>query len=362
MRPQIGANFGDVDLFLVGHPSDAAACAAIVALRDHLAGASWPSSGPSQGPQPPASGPSQGPQPPASGPSQGPQPPALRVHRTLGCITFICTDYAGAPARQPRRKASAPRRQPCALRVVQVILRRYSTLAEVLHGFDLGACAVAWDGARVSLTALGRLAARWRVNVVNLAVRRGSYERRLVRYWERGFAVALPDFDPATLPPQDRYLISLPYLYSRVIPPGVSRPHCSIGSRAADIQPRATDIQPRAADIQPRAAGLLRVEELSARKSDVDSSPLYDWGAPNYANVYALMRCNLDSLRQHNPFVMRLVATHDADSCPLGDPGDLFTCGVDFVPLFTMACESLQFAVFRFLFGPLAGAAASARF
>ena len=51
----------------------------------------------------------------------------LTVYRTETCITFRCSGfnaYGGAP--------SFP--------LVQIILRRYETVSEVIHGFDLGSC------------------------------------------------------------------------------------------------------------------------------------------------------------------------------------------------------------------------------
>jgi hypothetical protein len=81
--------------------------------------------------------------------------------------------------------------------VVQVILRNYSTVAEILHGFDMGACAAAYTGTDVWVSALGRLAFESGVNVLCLDGRRHTYEFRLAKYWRRGFDILLPDLDLA---------------------------------------------------------------------------------------------------------------------------------------------------------------------
>lgn len=78
---------------------------------------------------------------------------------------------------------------------VQVILRRYSTPGEIIHGFDLGSCAALWDGSKVLLTRMGAIAAEHGANVLDLTIRRPSYERRLARYFERGYDLVLPDLD-----------------------------------------------------------------------------------------------------------------------------------------------------------------------
>jgi hypothetical protein len=100
----------------------------------------------------------------------------LKVYRTVRCVTFV----AVGPDKQVLAK-------------IQLILRLYQSVSEVLHGFDLGASKVADDGERLYLTSEGRFAYEHGLNIVNPAVRRASYEHRLRKYWERGFGLALPD-------------------------------------------------------------------------------------------------------------------------------------------------------------------------
>lgn len=128
--------FDDADFFLVGHPGDAERRAAIGALGAHLACAG-----------------------------------RVDVLRTPTSLSFI---QAGAK--------------------FQVVLRGYATPAEVLHGFDLGSCSVGFDGDRVWLSELGVIAAELGLNVVCLDGYRPSYDRRVVKYFHRGYALALPGF------------------------------------------------------------------------------------------------------------------------------------------------------------------------
>lgn len=76
---------------------------------------------------------------------------------------------------------------------VQIILRSYSTISEVIHGFDIGAAQVAWDGLDVYMTSMGRVAYEQGVIVLNLTKRRGTYEARLQKYFNCGFNVVLPN-------------------------------------------------------------------------------------------------------------------------------------------------------------------------
>lgn len=157
--------FRDYDLFLVGHKSYFEAKAAIAALGQHLA-SHWEGD--------------------------------IGVYRTQNCITFHTSSFSAQGMKRGREA------------IVQVILRRYSTNAEVVHGFDLGSSAVLWDGQKVVVTALGRIAVEHGANILNLVARRASYERRLARYFERGFDVVLPDLDGAALLHNAG---RLPYLY-----------------------------------------------------------------------------------------------------------------------------------------------------
>jgi hypothetical protein len=159
--------FSDFDMFLVGHQSEGAACDAIQALSRHLREFA----------------------------AEG----ELKVYRTMNCVTFCGktkeTDEDGSMSF-----------------TVQVILRMYSTIGEVIHGFDLGSSAVLWDGNSLRFTRLGLIAANHGLNILNMDVRRGSYETRIQRYFNRGFDLALPDLDVSKVQEKG----ALPYLVIHV--------------------------------------------------------------------------------------------------------------------------------------------------
>lgn len=82
----------------------------------------------------------------------------------------------------------------------QIILRLYNTMSEVLHGFDLGSCAVGLADQKVWFTSLSRFCYENRVNIFDGARRSTTYEYRLAKYFNRGFAIVLPQLDISKLP------------------------------------------------------------------------------------------------------------------------------------------------------------------
>jgi hypothetical protein len=93
---------------------------------------------------------------------------------------------------------------------VQVILRRYRDAHHVLSGFDLDACALAFDGATIVALPRAVRALRWRVNLVDPDRQSTTYERRLVKYAiSKGIAIAMPGIDIASVP-VGRLLTSVP--------------------------------------------------------------------------------------------------------------------------------------------------------
>ena len=77
----------------------------------------------------------------------------------------------------------------------QIIFRVYKTKSEILHGFDLGSSAVGFDGENVLFTTLSKFAYEYRCNIVDTTRRSTTYEKRLKKYFERGFAIVLPGLD-----------------------------------------------------------------------------------------------------------------------------------------------------------------------
>ena len=92
----------------------------------------------------------------------------------------------------------------------QIILRAFPSIASLLHGFDLGSSAVAYDGRKTYLTGLGAYAYTYMTNLVNPAYRSTTFEARLIKYSKRGFSVGLPHLDTSKVfPGRD---LKLPHL------------------------------------------------------------------------------------------------------------------------------------------------------
>jgi len=75
---------------------------------------------------------------------------------------------------------------------IQVILRAYSSISAILHAFDIPSACVAFDGRVTHLTTLGAFAHAFRANIVEPSYRSTTYESRLLKYFDRGFALVLP--------------------------------------------------------------------------------------------------------------------------------------------------------------------------
>lgn len=82
-------------------------------------------------------------------------------------------------------------RGSCGMKI-QVFLRSYKCIAELLMSFDLGSDQIAWDTHHVHLTELGRLAVEDWVNIVDLAGRRAGYEARILAAMCRGYFLVAP--------------------------------------------------------------------------------------------------------------------------------------------------------------------------
>ena len=78
---------------------------------------------------------------------------------------------------------------------IQIVLRLYNTLSEILHGFDLGSSAVGFDGKDVYFTSLSKFCYENMVNIYDGTRRSTSYEYRLQKYLNNGFKIVLPNLD-----------------------------------------------------------------------------------------------------------------------------------------------------------------------
>ncbi|KAL2859589.1 hypothetical protein BJX68DRAFT_276845 [Aspergillus pseudodeflectus] len=86
-------------------------------------------------------------------------------------------------------------------RHVQIVLRRYKSIAEILTGFDVDCSCAAYDGTQVYLAPRAVGAYITQVNQIDLSRRSPSYENRLSKYSHRGFEVFWSDLDRSRIDP-----------------------------------------------------------------------------------------------------------------------------------------------------------------
>ncbi|EMT61947.1 hypothetical protein FOC4_g10015021 [Fusarium odoratissimum] len=87
------------------------------------------------------------------------------------------------------------------VRHIQIVLRVYKSVSEILTGFDIDAAGGAYDGAQVYVTprALGSFITQ--INHIDLTRRSPSYENRLSKYSHRNFEVYWPELDRNQIDP-----------------------------------------------------------------------------------------------------------------------------------------------------------------
>ena len=81
------------------------------------------------------------------------------------------------------------------IRHVQIVLRLYKSVSEILTGFDVDCSCFAYDGKQVYGTPRALAAFKTQTNIIDLSRRSPSYESRLSKYAHRGFEVFCPELD-----------------------------------------------------------------------------------------------------------------------------------------------------------------------
>lgn len=86
-------------------------------------------------------------------------------------------------------------------RHVQIVLRIYKSIAEILTGFDVDCSCAAYDGKQVYVAPRALASYITQVNQIDLTRRSPSYENRLSKYSHRGFEVFWPGLDRSRIDP-----------------------------------------------------------------------------------------------------------------------------------------------------------------
>ncbi|KAI2624751.1 ankyrin repeat protein [Xylaria nigripes] len=104
----------------------------------------------------------------------------VTVVRTKNAIT-ICSQY---PTRH-----------------VQIVLRLYKSVSEILAGFDIDCSCAAYDGRQVYVAPRALASYISQINPIDLSRRSPSYENRLSKYSHRNFEVYWPELDRSRVDP-----------------------------------------------------------------------------------------------------------------------------------------------------------------
>jgi hypothetical protein len=86
-------------------------------------------------------------------------------------------------------------------RHVQIVLRIYKSISEILTGFDVDSSCVCYDGKEVYMAPRALSAYMTQTNHIDLTRRSPSYENRLSKYSHRGFEVYWPQLDRTRIDP-----------------------------------------------------------------------------------------------------------------------------------------------------------------
>jgi hypothetical protein len=87
------------------------------------------------------------------------------------------------------------------VRHVQIVLRIYKSITEILTGFDVDCSCGAYDGKQVWASPRAIAAYMTQTNTLDLTRRSPSYENRLSKYRHRGFEVRFPELDRPRIDP-----------------------------------------------------------------------------------------------------------------------------------------------------------------
>lgn len=84
---------------------------------------------------------------------------------------------------------------------LQIVLRVYKSIGEILTGFDIDAAGGAYDGSQVYVTPRALASFVTQINHVDLSRRSPSYENRLSKYSHRNFEVYWSELDRSRIDP-----------------------------------------------------------------------------------------------------------------------------------------------------------------
>lgn len=77
---------------------------------------------------------------------------------------------------------------------LQIMLCGWRSIESILDSFDIGSSCAAFDGNRVYLNLRGINSLKYRYNILDLNRYYKTYNSRIIKYWNRGFDIIIPNF------------------------------------------------------------------------------------------------------------------------------------------------------------------------
>jgi hypothetical protein len=207
----------------------------------------------------------------------GYEPVELAQKMTPGLITLTL---------QLRSNDNSWRNRRVLTRKYQIILRAYPSESAVIHAFDVGSCCVAYDGTTARATTLGAFAQLFRINLVNPDYRSTTYEKRLVKYFERYYALGLVHLKTGVLVVDEP--LELPHL---VLTPAVVRGNRATGTAGAPPSGDVSDYDPVQSDLDRwywDGAAMATYAAANANLAQLSSG----------RGFYTMVRCTDGSMRR----------------------------------------------------------------
>ena len=78
---------------------------------------------------------------------------------------------------------------------IQVITRSFESKEQILNSFDMGSCSVGYDGKDILVNEKGYITFKYNINIFDKNNNYPTYENRLNKYMQRGFALCFPQLD-----------------------------------------------------------------------------------------------------------------------------------------------------------------------
>ncbi|KAH7311442.1 hypothetical protein B0I35DRAFT_481406 [Stachybotrys elegans] len=163
-------------------------------------------------------------------------------------------------------------------RHVQIVLRLYKSISEILSGFDVDCSCFVFDGTQVFGSPRGITSLCAQTNTVDLTRRSPSYEKRLAKYARRGFEVYYSDLDRSRIDPS---------IYERSLTHTHGLARLLIIEQLPTADDREAYINQRRAERgRPPASGRRRKHALPGNVKDKDPEDVAEWAVEDDVSNY----------------------------------------------------------------------------